>query len=145
MPTTRRSRVLAAPLDEIWAVVEDPEHLPRWWPRLRRVEGVGGGRWTMVLTTSKGRQVRADYRLAEFSRPRRVLWAQELEDSPFERLLSEALTEIELEPAEGGTRVSIALRQRLRGWARFGGVLFRRAGRAQLDEALEGLARISGG
>ena len=71
-------------------------------------------------------------------------WRQELAGTPFERLLREALTVVELEPREGGTEVSIEVTQRLRGWSRFGGFLFRRAARAQLDEALAGLQRACG-
>ena len=40
VPITRRRRTLEAPPDEVWAVVADPHHLPRWWPRAARVEDV---------------------------------------------------------------------------------------------------------
>ena len=55
MPTTRRRRTLDAPSQEVWAVVADPHHLPRWWPRAARVEDVSGDRWTMVLATYPAR------------------------------------------------------------------------------------------
>ena len=42
MPSTRRSRTIAAPLQLLWEVVEDPHHLPRWWPRVERIEDVDG-------------------------------------------------------------------------------------------------------
>ena len=42
-------------------------------------------------------------------------WTQDLEDSPFERLLSEVSTAVELEPEAGGTRVTLELHQRLIG------------------------------
>ena len=38
MPTTRRTRTIAAPPDELWSTIADPYHLPRWWPRVDRVE-----------------------------------------------------------------------------------------------------------
>jgi uncharacterized protein YndB with AHSA1/START domain len=145
MPTTRRSAEIAAPREEIWAVVADPHHLPRWWPRVGRVEGVDDDRFTQVLMTRKGRGVRADFRIAERDAPRLMRWRQELAGTPFERLLREAITSIALEPAAGeATLVTIEARQRLRGWSRFGGLLFRRAARAQLDEALAGLGRACG-
>ena len=45
----RRSRVVAASPDEIWATVGDPYHLPRWWPRVERVELVRGDGFTQLL------------------------------------------------------------------------------------------------
>jgi hypothetical protein len=47
-----------------------------------------------------------------------------------------------VEPAEAGTDVALTLRQRPRGWARFGVIVLRRAGRRTLDDALEGLATL---
>ena len=40
MPTARRSRTIAAPAQELWEMIRDPHHLPRWWPRVSRVEDV---------------------------------------------------------------------------------------------------------
>ncbi|HEX8208215.1 MAG TPA: SRPBCC family protein, partial [Solirubrobacteraceae bacterium] len=65
MPTTRRSRVLDAAPDRVWRVVGDVHHMPRWWPKVRRVEAVAGGRFTQVLRTTKGKDVRADYPVVE--------------------------------------------------------------------------------
>ena len=42
----------SAPLDDVWQVVRDPYHLPRWWPRVQRVEGVTDEHFTEVLTRS---------------------------------------------------------------------------------------------
>ena len=67
---------------------------------------------------------------------------------PFERLLDEAETTVELAPAEdaaGPRRRDDRLRQRLRGWSRLVPFLFRRAARRQLEEALEGLDRAVAG
>jgi uncharacterized protein YndB with AHSA1/START domain len=141
MATARRVRTLAAAPQRVWEVIEDPHHMPRWWPGVTRMEGVQGDRWTQVFTTKKGRAVRADFRLLESEPPWRRSWGQELAGTPFERVLSEATTEIQLEPADGGTRVRIELRQRLRGYSRVGGLMLRRATRAKLDEALDGLER----
>jgi hypothetical protein len=43
---------------------------------------------------------------------------------------------------DAGTRVTVALDQKLKGYSRTGGFLLRRATRKRLDEALEGLDRI---
>jgi uncharacterized protein YndB with AHSA1/START domain len=140
VPTTRVSRTLAADPEAVWAVLADPHHQPRWWPRVRRMEGVEEDRFTQVLATERGKGVRADFRLLERTSPR-LRWAQELEGTPFERLLVEAETTVAIEPApEGGTRVEVVLRQRLRGWSRMVPFLFKRAAQRQLGEALEGLA-----
>jgi uncharacterized protein YndB with AHSA1/START domain len=139
MPTTRRTRTLSAEPDAVWKVVADPHHFPRWWPRVRRMEAVSPERWTKVYLTAKGHTVRGDFRLLESDPARRLTWEQELEDSPFERLMNSAVTAVELEPAGGDTRVTIELRQRLRGMGRLGGFLVRRANRKVLDEALDGL------
>jgi uncharacterized protein YndB with AHSA1/START domain len=147
VPVARVSRTLAAPPAAVWAVVGDFHHQPRWWPRVRRMEGVDVERFTQVLATERGKGVRADFRVVERSDPVRVRWSQELIGTPFERLLDEAQTTIELAPARHGdaTVVAIELRQRLRGWSRLVPFLFRRAAQRQLEEALDGLDRAVAG
>ena len=61
MPSARRTRTIAAPADELWQLILDPHHLPRWWPRVTRVEDVEGDAFTEVMRTAKGRLVRADF------------------------------------------------------------------------------------
>ena len=82
MPTTRRSRILAAPPDRVWKVLGDPHHLPRWWPKVRRVEAVTGEHFTQVMRTEKGKDVRADFRIVEEDAPRLLRWQQEMEGTP---------------------------------------------------------------
>ena len=65
MPTARRSRTVAAPPEQLWDVVSDPHHLPRWWPRVTRVEDVEAGAFTEVMRTERGKLVRADFQLVE--------------------------------------------------------------------------------
>ena len=92
----------------------------------------------------KGKVVRADYSLVEAEEERRLLWRQELEESPFERILAESNTEIQLAPDDGGTRVAVALTHRPRGWARLSPFQLRAAATRQVEEALEGLERVLG-
>ncbi|HEU4703071.1 MAG TPA: SRPBCC domain-containing protein [Conexibacter sp.] len=141
MPTTRVSRTLAASPQDVWAVLADPWHQARWWPRVVRMEAVEEGRFTQVLGTARGRGVRADFRIVETVEPRLMRWEQELAGSPFERLLGAAVTTVSLEPADGGqaTTATIELQQRLLGWSRLTPLLFKRAARRQLAEALAGL------
>ncbi|HEV2812257.1 MAG TPA: SRPBCC family protein [Solirubrobacteraceae bacterium] len=143
MPTTRRSRVLEAPPDRVWRVLGDPHHLPRWWPKVRRVEAVSGDRFTQVMRTEKGKDVRADFRIVEEEPPRLLRFEQELEGTPFEGFLSESATAIEAEPSGDGTKVTIAVRHKLRGVSRLGGgTMLKRATKKQLDEALSALEGI---
>jgi uncharacterized protein YndB with AHSA1/START domain len=136
-----RSRVLGAPVAEVWRVLADPYAMPRWWPLVRRVEGVGDHGWTMVLGKPGGRGVRADQRLEESEPERLRRWSLLVAGSPFERVLSASETEARLAPARDGAELRLELRQSPRGWARFGGFMLRRAARRQLDEALAGMAR----
>ncbi|MEO8688596.1 MAG: SRPBCC family protein [Solirubrobacteraceae bacterium] len=138
----RRSRTVAAPLDDVWQIVRDPYHLPRWWPRTQRVEGVSSGGWTSVLVTDKGRSVRADYRVELTKAGERRRWAQEVAGTPFEKLFREVVYEVALLRTDAGTGVAIEVHQRPVGWARFGGVMLRRAAKTQLDDALKGLAGL---
>jgi uncharacterized protein YndB with AHSA1/START domain len=132
--------------DEVWEVVRDPYHLPRWWPRVERVEEVTGAAWTKVMMSSRGRAVRSDFTRVETDAPRRMLWRQEVDESPFERLLSESTIELVLEPeGDAKTRVRLTADQALRGKTRFGGMMVRRATKKNLDDALDGLKRAFGG
>jgi uncharacterized protein YndB with AHSA1/START domain len=146
VPTVRRSRIIAAPVEELWELIGDPHHLPRWWPRVTRVEDVEGDAFTEVMRTAKGKLVRADFQLVETDEHARSLrWEQRLAGSPFARLLSSAETSVSLEPAGASTSVTIELRQTLTGFLpRFGSFMVRRAAAATVDEALDGLERISG-
>jgi carbon monoxide dehydrogenase subunit G len=144
MPTTRRSRTVAAVPERVWEIVGDPYHLPRWWPRVERVEAVTEDRFTEVLATERGRSVRADFRVVESVAPERRAWEQELAGSPFERIMAAARTEVRLEPDGAGSRVTIHVRQQMRGTARFGAWMVRRATRRQLDEALAALGDLHG-
>jgi uncharacterized protein YndB with AHSA1/START domain len=152
MPRVTRKAAVAAPREEVWRLLADPYHLPRWWPRCQRVEAVRGGgggdgmRWTMVLQTERRSIVRADYRRLTASEPRRLAWQQELEDTPFERILASSVVEIELEPAGGRTEVALSAEQRLRGLSRLGSPMVRRGTGRMLDEALAGIERaLEGG
>jgi uncharacterized protein YndB with AHSA1/START domain len=142
MPNARRTRTIAAAPQRVWEVVEDPYHLPRWWPGVTRMEGVAEDRWTQVHMTKKGRPVRVDYRLLGSEPPWRRSWEQEIVGTPFERVLNAAVTRIELEPADEGTRIKLELKQTLRGYSRVGGFMLRRATKAKLDEALDALEKI---
>jgi carbon monoxide dehydrogenase subunit G len=138
---TTRSRELATTRERIWEVVGDPYHEPRWWPRVQRVEGVGKKGWTSVLASPRGNAVRVDWTLEESQRPERRRWSQELEGTPFARMLRHNAVELELERTDTGTRVTLTFDQQLRGFARFAPWMVRKAMRRNLDAALSGLAQ----
>jgi uncharacterized protein YndB with AHSA1/START domain len=158
VPTARGSRTIAASVEELWELVLDPHHLPRWWPRVTRVEDVEGDAFTEVMTTAKGKVVRADFNVVRSDEGTRTLtWAQQVQGTPFARLLRSAETELRLLPASSSTaavaspaapaatEVRIELRQALTGFfPRFGGFMVRRAAAATIEQALDGLERISG-
>jgi uncharacterized protein YndB with AHSA1/START domain len=148
LSSAKRTRVLAAPLMDVWQMIEDPYQMPRWWPNVERMEGVEGDRFTQVFKTRRRRTVRADFRVLASERPGgeytsgHRTWSQEVEGTPFEPVLQESITEIVIEPADGGTTVTIAQRQRLRGYSKTGALAMRSATNKKLEEALNGLERI---
>jgi uncharacterized protein YndB with AHSA1/START domain len=170
MPTASRSRTIAAPTQDLWEVIRDPHHLPRWWPRVERVEDVESDAFTEVMRTRKGKLVRADFNVVACDDAAHSLtWAQQVEGTPFARVLSSAETEVRLTPVatvasdgfgavgenSAATEVTIELRQTLAGFSprfgvlagvspRLGGHMVRRAARATIEEALDGLERIGG-
>jgi uncharacterized protein YndB with AHSA1/START domain len=140
----RRERTVPADAAEVWRVVSDPARLPQWWPGVLRVEEASPEAWTKVLTSTKGKSVRADYTRLEAEEARRLLWRHEVEESPFERILADSTTEIVLEPEDGRTRVEIAVSHQPRGWARLSPFQLRAAATKQVEGALDGLERLLG-
>jgi len=144
VPVVARHSGYDAPLERVWDVVSDPYSLPRWWPRVQRVEEVSESGWTMVLMSDRGKPIRADYTLAA-SRPMEMLeWHQELEETPFERMLSQSRIVIEIGRDDDSASTVVALRstERLRGLARLGSPMVRRATRRRLSEALDQLGEL---
>lgn len=145
MATVSRSRALAAPPEAVWRTVGDLHQLARWWPKVLRVEGVRDGRFTEVLQTDRGRDVRADFALTAADPPRAWSAEQLLEGTPFERVLRAARKAVALEPAGAdGTVVTVTLERRMRGAGRLGGPFLRRASRRQIEAALDNLEELHG-
>jgi uncharacterized protein YndB with AHSA1/START domain len=146
-----RRRTIAAPVEEVWALISDPYSLPRWWPRTTRVENVDrkpGGRrtqWTKVLETTEGRGVRADYRCRSSAEGERYVWEQQLEGTPFERHLRSSTVELALRADGGSTEVRISAAQKLRGLSRLGSPMMRGGQGRILEQALDGIETALGG
>lgn len=136
---------MAADRGAVWRVVSDPHHLPRWWPKVTRVEDVyerergAGTRWTNVLETASGKGVRAAFRCRRSREPDEYEWEQEIEDTPFAKVFRSSVTTVSLDDEGNGTRVTLELDQDLRGLSRLGGFMVKRASGEQLDGALSGL------
>ena len=147
---SERTRLLIVHPVTLWAVIEDPFQMPRWWPGVTRVEGVEEGRFTQVFQTKRRHTVRMDFRVLVSEAPgsggeasgHRV-WEQDVQGTPFERVLDQSITEVLIDPAQGGTsQVTIAQLQKLRGYSRTGTLVMRRATNKRLDQALDGLAQL---
>lgn len=128
MPTARVSRTIHAAPEDLWRIVSDPYHLPRWWPRVERVEDVADGAFTEVMRTRAGKTVRADFDLLRADEGGGVVhWQQRLEGTPFGGVLAHSETELHIEPAAGpaaaglggegapSSQVTIEMRQELSG------------------------------
>jgi uncharacterized protein YndB with AHSA1/START domain len=132
---------------EVWDLVSDPYSLPRWWPRVSRVESVDRkpegkrSQWTKVLETAEGRGVRADYRCLSSAEGERYVWEQQLTGTPFERHLRRSVVEIGLRPEGGATAVRLSSEQKLRGMSRLGSPMMRSGQGKILNEALDGIER----
>lgn len=126
MPTASETRTIAAPPIELWQVVCDPYRLPRWWPRVERVEGVEGAFFTELLRSSGGKLLRADFEVSQRSDAEmRIGWAQQIAGTPFAHVFCAVDVTVQLSAITGvnaatGTAVTLTLAQRLKG-------LFRRA------------------
>jgi len=152
MPRIGRKRVIASASDRTWDLISDPHHLARWWPLAQRVEDVReegeGLRWTLALRSERGTQVRADYTGGEIEPGHRFAWDQQVEGTPFERILRSARVEIGVMSAgddDDKTLVSLTSHERLRGLSRLGSPMMRAAAGRRLDEALENLDHALGG
>ncbi len=150
MSRSERSRQVLATPATLWEVISDPFAMTRWWPDVARVEGVEEDRFTLVFQSKRKRAVRMDFQLIASDAPGsggepsgHRAWEQEVEGTPFERVLDSSITEVLLDPTHGGTtQVTIAQAQRLRGYSRTGALLLRRATDKRLDEALDALEQI---
>lgn len=148
MPTVVRSRDLQVDPDRAWKLLSDPHNLPRWWPETVRVESVEGApgsrrsRFTQVFETSKGRAVRADFKIVESTSGERLVWEQQIEGTPFEKFLRSSSLEMRVASrGTGESEVTIAARRSLRGVSRLGAPMMTGATKRSLDAALDGIER----
>ncbi len=147
-----RNRLLLATPASVWELIADPFAMTRWWPDVVRVEGVEEDRFTLVFQSKRKRAVRMDFRVLASDAPGsggepsgHRAWEQEVQGTPFERVLDSSITEVVLDPVHGGTtQVTIAQAQKLRGYSRTGALMLRRSTEKRLAEALDALEQIVG-
>jgi hypothetical protein len=98
----------------------------------------------MVLVSDRGKPIRADYSLTRTQPMELLEWEQELDETPFERMLSLSRLVFEFESEADGDVTTVAVRsyERLRGLARLGAPMVRRATRRRLHDALDGLGQL---
>ena len=86
--------------------------------------------------------MRLDFRIVESHAPERLTWTQELQGTPFERLLSAWTTTVTLQPDGDACIVTLEESQQLKGSLRAGALLQRRPARRRLESALKGLSAL---
>jgi uncharacterized protein YndB with AHSA1/START domain len=137
------SSTVAAPPADVWHLIADPSRAVAWWPHAERAEDVQGGRFTMVVRSSRGVPVRMDWRVAASRRASRQRWEQDLAGTPFAAVLRSSAIEILLEPDGDGCRITVVVERQLvnRGFA--ARWLGRRASRRHAGDALARLSRVA--
>ncbi|MGX6446960.1 SRPBCC family protein [Patulibacter sp. S7RM1-6] len=90
------TRVLDAAPEDVWTQIADGARVATWWPAAERAEDVRGGRFTLVLRSSRGVPVRTDWRVAASRRPERQRWEQELAGTPFAGTLRRSAVELRI-------------------------------------------------
>ena len=136
MPTVTCSRTIPARQTELWELLSDPHHQPRWWPNVERMEAVGEDGFTQVLTTRRGKPIRADFAVIAYHPPSMVVWEQQLPGTPFARVLRESVMQVDLGPTGDATVVTLSHRLTPRGYSRTGGFLIGRDTSKQLEAAV---------
>ena len=134
MPRYEARRTLPAPVEEVWAVLEDPARWPEWWPDLVRVQSTvrralaPGARWQLEGTERPSLR-----RRPQLGGSLLVLEVVQLEHIAFQLTGEHADVELDLQPVEDGeTQATLAIEA-----PRFGGI-----GRAVPSQALAGLADL---
>ncbi|MFA4927518.1 MAG: SRPBCC domain-containing protein [Patulibacter sp.] len=139
---TASTTVAASPAD-VWHLISDPSRSVAWWPHAERAEDVQGGRFTMVVRSSRGVPVRMDWRVAASRRERLQRWEQDLAGTPFAAVLRSSAVEIRLEPDGDGCEITVIVERELENRGFVARRLGRRASRRHAGDALARLSRVA--
>lgn len=154
MPRIVRERILQAPPDRIWALIDDPAQMGTWFSfaeRMEAIEGTGLGRMQRLYGHWGKRKSEIDQRIVAYEPPTRLAWrheAERLDGKPAPRFAAETVFTIELSRLENGTRMRMTSDQRPAGPIQ--GAVMRVSGTRQvaglLDQSLKALAeRLAAG
>lgn len=105
--TVRRTIRIAAPVEAVWAAVTEPEHVSAWFGETR-LDGAGAGATGTMCFPGYGA---IPLRVEAFDPPRSVTYAWNNDDAGglpdrFDDSRATVFT-FELEPVDGGTRLSV--------------------------------------
>jgi uncharacterized protein YndB with AHSA1/START domain len=134
LPRYEARRTLPAPVDEVWAVLEDAARWPEWWPGLVGAQPsvrnalAPGAHWQL-----EGTERPSFRRRPQLGGALLVLEVVPLKHVAFQLTGEHAEVELDLVPVEAGeTQATLAIES-----PRFGGL-----GRTAPSEALAGLAAL---
>jgi len=103
----RGSAVVERPPDEVFDFLADGENDRKFSPRVQEIEKVTDGPvgvGTVYRSTVKdaGMKTKREFEITEFERPSRIRWAERSKN-----MITAAAGGYDLEPADGGTRLTI--------------------------------------
>jgi uncharacterized protein YndB with AHSA1/START domain len=147
----KRERVVPAPPEAVWPLVDDPPSMGAWLAfadRMELVDGDGVGRRQRLHGHWGRKASEIDQEVVEHVPGRRLAWrhvAERLDGRPAPRFAAETRFSVELEPAaDGGTLVR--LRSEQRPASRLRGLVIRAFGAreagARMEESLTALAAL---
>jgi uncharacterized protein YndB with AHSA1/START domain len=145
LPRVSRKVELPVGIGSVWEFVSNPGNLPRWWPRVVRVEGVVGRSgtatlsWTSLLEADSGRRVRLDFEATNCDPPVQFSWCQELTGTQFEKHLRRQEYSIRLEGSQDRTVLELVAETDLKGSAKLATLNLRKSQGQVLDRALADL------
>jgi uncharacterized protein YndB with AHSA1/START domain len=93
-----------APVDRVWAAIQDPGEHVQWHPFATRIEGahtLDGTRECSVLVGGKPGTTRE--RCTQYDEARAIMWSVEQDSTGFSRMVSDWRTGFSLEPQGSGT------------------------------------------
>jgi uncharacterized protein YndB with AHSA1/START domain len=99
MPTFDDATTTTAPVEEVWKLLYDPARLVEWWDGIERVEPQGtGGKGDMTIWPEG---------YPDFPMPQNLRTDADGHQVTISCLVSDLVFEWRLEPAGGGTRISV--------------------------------------
>jgi uncharacterized protein YndB with AHSA1/START domain len=138
-----RERIIAAPPEALWPLVDEPGRLPEWFAfaeSAELLEGEGVGRRQRIHGHWGSKQSEVDQVVVEREPPHRLAWrheAERLDGKPAPRFARETRFEIDLAPVDGGgaTRVRLHSAQEPAGLLK--GLVMRAFGGREVAQNLE--------